>query len=87
MSKSTDITYKDIVLWRYGIEESSKLVWDKCDDAEKLRDLLSKRCADLCFLVQFVESLLRIDVDQEIYDETLEYRRRLENACKVERKY
>lgn len=86
MSKSTDITYKDIVLWRYGIEEASKLVWDKCDDAEKLRDILSKRCADLCFLVQFVESLLRIDVDQEIYDETLEYRRRLENACKVERK-
>jgi hypothetical protein len=84
MSKSTDITYKDIELWKYGIKESAKLVKFKCDDAEKLRDSLSKRCADLAFFVQFAESLMVIDVDQDVYDKTLEYRRNLEKILEEE---
>lgn len=80
--QSTDITYNDIVLWKQGIEESAKLVYFKSNDAEKLRDQLSKRCADLEFLVTFVKSLLTIDVDQEVYDATMDYKRELQDRMK-----
>ena len=80
--QSTDITYNDIVFWEQGIEESAKLVYFKSNDAEKLRDQLSKRCADLGFLVTFVKSLLTIDVDQEVYDATRDYKIELQDRMK-----
>lgn len=82
IKQSTDITYNDIVLWKQGIEESAKLVYFKSNDTEKLRDQLSKRCADLGFLVTFVKSLLTIDVDQEVYDATMDYKRELQDRMK-----
>jgi hypothetical protein len=88
IKQSTDITYDDIVLWKQGIEESAKLVYFKSNDTEKLRDQLSKRCADLEFLVTFVKSLLTISVNQEVYDDARDYKRELQDRMKsIEEEY
>jgi hypothetical protein len=62
-SKSTDVTYEDIVLWKKRIKQAK--------DAESPEDLVkvvSLMANDMCFLVALIESMLKIDVDQEVYD-------------------
>ena len=62
-NESTDVTYEDIVLWKKRIKQAR--------DAESPEDLVKVirlMASDMCFLVALVESMLKIDVDQEVYD-------------------
>lgn len=61
--KPTDVTYDDIVKWKGLIERARNA--DTPDEVVELFDYLWK---DMCFLVLLVESMLKIDVEQEIYD-------------------
>lgn len=63
---STDITQEDIRLWKRAIVKGKKALLDNSEDA--IKESLSNVLADMCFLVTFTESLLKIDVDQEVYD-------------------
>lgn len=62
-NESTDVTYEDIVLWKKRIKQAK--------DAESPEDLVKVvglMANDMCFLVALIESMLKIDVDQEVYD-------------------
>lgn len=67
MSKSTDVTYEDIVEWRKTIKKSATVA-NTSNDVEKMRERLKVMCADMTFLVAFAESMLVIDIPQELYD-------------------
>lgn len=63
---STDITQEDIRLWKRAIVKGKKALLDNSEDS--IKESLSNVLSDMCFLVTFTESLLKIDVDQEVYD-------------------
>lgn len=61
--KSTDVTYDDIILWKALIERARN-----ADTPEELAKVVECLWKDMCFLVLLVESMLKIDVDQDVYD-------------------
>ena len=72
---STDITQEDIRLWKRAIVKGKKALLDNSEDA--IKESLSNVLSDMCFLVTFTESLLKIDVDQEVYDKAREMQRKV----------
>ena len=62
-SKSTDVIYEDIVLWKERIKQAKD-----AESPEDLAKVVSIMANDMCFLVALIESMLKIDVDQEVYD-------------------
>lgn len=62
-SKSTDVIYEDIVLWKERIKQAKD-----AESPEDLAKVVSLMANDMCFLVALIESMLKIDVDQEVYD-------------------
>lgn len=67
---STDITYKDIVEWKKRIAKAKEEA--KSGNLERMRQELGYLANDMAFLVVFAESLLKIEVDQEVYDKARE---------------
>lgn len=67
---STDITYKDIVEWKERIAKTKDAI--KTDDIERMKQECGYLANDMAFLVVFAESLLKIEVDQEVYDKARE---------------
>ena len=67
---STDITQEDIRLWKRAIVKGKKALLDNNEDA--IKESLSNVLSDMCFLVTFTESLLKIEVDQSVYDKARE---------------
>lgn len=61
--KSTDVTYEDVVEWKNLIKRAKD-----ADAPEELAKYVVILADDMCFLVALVESMLKIDVDQEVYD-------------------
>lgn len=61
--KSTDVNYEDIVLWKERIRQAKE-----AESPEDLVKVVHYMADDMCFLVALVESMLKIDVDQEVYD-------------------
>lgn len=61
--KSTDVTYDDIILWKALIERARN-----ADTPEELAEVVEYLWKDMCFLVLLVESMLKIDVDHDVYD-------------------
>lgn len=70
---STDITYKDIVEWKERIAQAKEVA--KSGDLESMEKELGYLANDMMFLVVFAESLLKIEVDQEVYDKARELQR------------
>lgn len=62
-SKSTDVIYEDIVLWKERIKQAKD-----AESPEDLAKVVTLMANDMCFLVALIESMLKIDVDQEVYD-------------------
>ena len=62
-NESTDVTYEDIVLWKKRIKQAKDA--ESPEDLVKVVDLMAN---DMCFLVALIESMLKIDVDEEVYD-------------------
>lgn len=71
---STDITQEDITLWKKAIIKAQKALADNSEDA--IKESLSNIASDMCFLVTFTESLLKIEVDQSVYDKARELQKR-----------
>lgn len=69
---STDITYKDIVEWNELIERAKKAHDD--DNIEEMIKCFDFMRKDMIFLVEFVNSLLRIEVSDDVYDRVRERR-------------
>ncbi len=67
---STDITYKDIVEWKERIAKAKDAL--KSGDFERVEQECGYLVNDMAFLVVFTESLLKIEVDQEVYDKARE---------------
>lgn len=67
---STDITQEDITLWKKAIIKAQKALYANSEDA--IKESLSNITSDMCFLVTFTESLLKIEVDQSVYDKARE---------------
>lgn len=67
---STDITQEDITLWKKAITKAQKALDSNSEDA--IKESLSNIASDMCFLVTFTESLLKIEVDQSVYDKARE---------------
>ena len=67
---STDITQEDITLWKKAIIKAKKALDSNSEDA--IKESLSNIASDMCFLVTFTESLLKIEVDQSVYDKARE---------------
>lgn len=67
---STDITQEDIRLWKRAIVKGKTALLENSED--KIKESLSNILSDMCFLVTFTESLLKIDVEQEVYDKARE---------------
>ena len=61
--KSTDVTYDDIIQWKELIERARN-----ADTPDEIAKVLGYMWKDMCFLVLLVESMLKIDVDQDVYD-------------------
>ena len=76
MSKSTDVTYEDIVEWRKTIKKSATVA-NTSNDVEKMRERLKVMCKDMTFLVALAESMLVIDLPQELYDRVREEQRKI----------
>ena len=72
---STDITQEDITLWKKDIIKAKKALDVNSEDA--IKESLSFIVSDMCFLVTFTESLLKIEVDQEVYDKAREMQRQV----------
>ena len=70
---STDITQEDITLWKKSIIKAQKALDSYSEDA--IKESLSNIASDICFLVTFTESLLKIEVDQSVYDKARELQR------------
>ena len=70
---STDITQEDITLWKKSIIKAQKALDSNSEDA--IKESLSNIASDMCFLVTFTESLLKIEVDQSVYDKARELQR------------
>lgn len=70
---STDITYQDIVEWKERIAKTKAAI--KSDDVELVKRECGYLANDMAFLVVFAESLLKIEVDQEVYDKARELQR------------
>ena len=70
---STDITQEDITLWKKAIINAKKALDANSEDA--IKESLSYIVSDMCFLVTFTESLLKIEVDQSVYDKARELQR------------
>ena len=71
---STDITQEDIRIWKRAIIKGKKALINNSEDA--IKESLSNILSDMCFMVTFTESLLKIDVDQEVYDKARELQKR-----------
>ena len=71
---STDITQEDITLWKKAIIKAQKALAANSEDA--IKESLSNIASDMCFLVTFTESLLKIEVDQSVYDKARELQKR-----------
>lgn len=71
---STDITQEDITLWKKAIIKAQKALAANSEDA--IKESLSNITSDMCFLVTFTESLLKIEVDQSVYDKARELQKR-----------
>lgn len=71
---STDITQEDITLWKKAIIKAQKALDANSEDA--IKESLSNIASDMCFLVTFTESLLKIEVDQSVYDKARELQKR-----------
>ena len=71
---STDITQEDITLWKKAIIKARKALDANSEDA--IKESLSNITSDMCFLVTFTESLLKIEVDQSVYDKARELQKR-----------
>lgn len=71
---STDITQEDITLWKKAIINAKKALDANSEDA--IKESLSYIASDMCFLVTFTESLLKIEVDQSVYDKARELQKR-----------
>lgn len=71
---STDITQEDITLWKKAIINAKKALDSNSEDA--IKESLSYIASDMCFLVAFTESLLKIEVDQSVYDKARELQKR-----------
>lgn len=67
---STDITYKDIVKWKERIAKAKDAI--KSGDFERVKQECGYLANAMAFLVVFTESLLKIEVDQEVYDKARE---------------
>lgn len=67
---STDITYKDIVEWKERITKVKDAI--KSGNIERMKKECGYLANDFAFLVVFTESLLKIEVDQEVYDKARE---------------
>lgn len=61
--KSTDVTYDDIIQWKERIEQARN-----ADAPDEIAEVFEYMWKDMCFLVLLVESMLKIDVDQDVYD-------------------
>lgn len=61
--KPTDVTYDDIVQWKELIDRARN-----ADTPDEIAELFDNLWKSMCFLVLLVESMLKIDVEQEIYD-------------------
>ena len=71
---STDITQEDITLWKKTIIKAQKALDANSEDA--IKESLSNIASDMCFLVTFTESLLKIEVDHSVYDKARELQKR-----------
>lgn len=67
---STDITYIDIVEWKERIARAKDAI--ESGNYERLKLECGYLANDMAFLVVFAESLLKIEVDQEVYDKARE---------------
>ena len=71
---STDITYKDIVELKERITKVKVAI--KSGDTELMKKECGYLANDFAFLVVFAEALLKIEVDQEVYDKARELQKR-----------
>ena len=70
---STDITYKDIVEWKERIAKAKEAA--KSGNLKRMEEEIDYLANDMTFLVVFTESLLKIEVDQSVYDKARELQR------------
>lgn len=66
-----DITIADIEKWRETIEESRKIAKNSIDLVE-IKTKLADVVHNMCFMVAYIESNLRIEVSDEVYDRARE---------------
>ena len=67
---STDVTQKDIDLWKKRLKEGQKAINN--GNETEIKNALANTINDMAFLVIFAESLLKIEVDQSVYDKARE---------------
>ena len=68
---STDITQRDIELWKHRIVEGQEALRE--NDTDKIKRALRRTILDMCFLVAFVESQLKVEVEQNVYDKAYQF--------------
>lgn len=76
----TDITMDDIVEWKLLLKDSC-IVY-RNGDPQEMKKTLDKLLNDMGFLVVFVESLLKIEVKQEVYDSAREFQEVMRNTAR-----
>lgn len=68
---SHDISINDIWQWKERITEAKK-TGHNSDDVVELRRMVLDMAHEMCFMVAFIESQLRIEVDEEVYEKARE---------------
>ena len=72
---NTPITCRDVIQWKHDFR-NAKMVVDRMEERDVGdKAYLKNKMNDALFLVAFVESLLSIEVDDEVYNRARELQR------------
>lgn len=73
--QNTSITYRDVAEWQNEFQNAKAVIDHMEERTVGDKDYLKRRMNDALFLVAFVESLLCVEVEGEIYDRARELQR------------
>lgn len=72
---NTPITYQDVIQWKYDFQNAKAVIDHMEERTVGDKAHLKHKMDDALFLVAFVESLLSIEVDEEVYNRARELQR------------
>lgn len=72
---NTPITYRDVIQWKHDFQNAKKVIDHMEERTVGDKAYLKHKMDDALFLVAFVESLLSIEVEDEVYSRARELQR------------